>query len=208
MLPDGTKVWLNAASSLTYPVSFTGTERRVSVKGEAYFEVTENKARPFIVDIGSGSSIEVLGTHFNVNSYADEGVVQTTLLEGSIKVSRRITGRQADAVVIKPGQQARQTVTADIPDGERLQVVEKVNLEKVMAWKNGIFYFQDAGLLQVMRQLERWYDIDVQFTGKVPVLRINGKMDRGLTLQEVLEFLTKLEVHSTLEGRTLIVEEN
>lgn len=185
-LPDGSKVWLNAASTLTYPAVFTGKERKVKVSGEAYFEIVQDAAKPFMVDIDGKSSVQVLGTQFNVNSYADDGHIRTTLLEGSIR---------ADNLLLKPGQQA---VT-----GKGLE--EQVNINQVIAWKQGIFNFQDQDLTTVMKQIERWYDVDVQYEGAVPDIRFKGKMDRGVSLSGVLRFLDEFDIHTKLDGRTLTI---
>lgn len=196
LLQDGTMVWLNAASSLRYPTVFTGKERSVEITGEAYFEVAKNAQMPFHVKINNETEIEVLGTHFNVNSYTDEASVNTTLLQGSVKVLHN--GEQA---IIKPGQQAQVTMQS----GNKIKVLNDVNVEKIMAWKNGIFNFQDATLHEVMRQLERWYDIEVVYEKGVPEAEFVGKMGRDLTLSEVLHGLEISEVHFKVQDRKLIV---
>lgn len=194
VLPDGTKVWLNAASSLRYPTVFAGTEREVEVTGEAYFEVAKNKQKPFRVKINEQTTVEVLGTHFNINSYQNEEHINTTLLEGSVKV---INGNER--IIITPGQQAQ------VAGQAKIKVVNGVDLEKVMAWKNGMFNFQDATLKEVMRQLERWYDIDVVYEKGVAEPEFMGKMGKDLSLSEVLRGLRMSEVHTRIEGRKLIV---
>lgn len=191
VLPDGTNVWLNAASSITYPTSFDGSERKVSVTGEAYFEVAKQAAAPFRVSIDNNNTVEVLGTHFNVNAYKDDARIRTTLLEGKVKVNQS---------VLHPGEQA----IADA--GSAVTIDPKADLAQVMAWKNGIFNFKKASLQMVMKQLERWYNIDVQYEGKPPVMEITGKMDRGLSLQDILgDFLSKWDVKYTMKGRTVTV---
>ncbi|MRG48315.1 DUF4974 domain-containing protein [Chitinophaga sp. SYP-B3965] len=193
VLPDGSRVWLNAASSLRYPTVFAGSERLVEVSGEAYFEVTHNSEMPFRVKISNGSEVEVLGTHFNINSYKEEGDVNITLLEGAV----RCTNGNENAI-LKPGQQVR--------IGSHMNVLNDANMEKVMAWKNGIFNFNDATLEEVMRQLERWYDIEVVYEKGVPKLEFIGKMGRDLTLSEVLEGLAMSKVHFRIEqGRRLVI---
>ncbi len=150
ILPDGTKVWLNAASSLKYPASFASLkERRVELNGEAYFEVAKDKNHPFIVKTDK-QEVEVLGTHFNINTYADEPAVKTTLLEGSVKVSQLTTH---NSQFLKPGQQAVLT--------DNGISVSEVNTEEVIAWKNGYFRFDDEKLGSIMRKIARWYDVDV-----------------------------------------------
>ncbi len=200
ILPDGTKVWLNAASSITYPVAFAGNERKVSITGEVYFEVTKNAQKPFRVKVNDATEIEVLGTHFNINAYKDENSINTTLLEGSIRLHNN-----TEKAILKPGQQAQVSQpfnTKPLP----IQVLSDADVEKVMAWKNGVFDFQDATLEEVMRQLQRWYDIEVVYEKGVPKLEFIGKMGRDLSLTAVLNGLQMSKVHFRLEGgRKLIV---
>lgn len=193
-LPDGSKVWLNAASSIRYPTVFAGNERKVEVTGEAYFEVVKNAASPFRVKIDEETEVEVLGTHFNVNSYDNEESINTTLLEGSVSVKN-----SAGKLVLKQGQQAR------VAGKEKIKLVADVDVEKVMAWKNGVFNFQDATLEEVMRQLERWYDIEIVYEKNIPTLEFYGKMGKDLSLQTVLRGLEKSNVHFRIEGRKLVV---
>jgi transmembrane sensor len=195
VLPDGSKVWLNAASSIRYPIVFTGKESRVEITGEAYFEVARNTSMPFRVKTNIETEIEVLGTHFNINSYENETSINTTLLEGSVRVKNN-----QGTIVLKPGQQA-QSVTA-----EKIKLLQQVDVDKVMAWKNGYFNFQDANLQEVMRQLERWYDIEVVYEKGIPELEFFGKMGKDLSLAAVLRGLEKSNVHFRLEdGRKLVV---
>ncbi|HVK50016.1 MAG TPA: FecR domain-containing protein [Pseudobacter sp.] len=192
VLPDGTNVWLNAASSITYPTEFSGTERKVSVTGEAYFEVAKHASLPFRVSIDKNNTVEVLGTHFNINAYKDDDRIRTTLLQGKVKVNQS---------VLQPGEQA----IADAALG--MSIDHSADLNQVMAWKNGIFNFNKASLEMVMKQLERWYNIEVQYAGKPPVMKITGKMDRGLSLQDILvDFLSKWDVKYTMKGRTVTVQ--
>lgn len=191
-LPDGTKVWLNAASSLHYPTAFTGPRREVDITGEAYFEIAPDNEHPFLVNINETTQVQVLGTHFDINAYTDEVSINTTLLEGSVKVISK-NGK----VILKPGEQA-QTKPANT-------IVATANTEKVMAWKNGLFDFQDATLEEVMRQLQRWYDIDVTYEKGIPKIEFIGKMGRDLSLSEVLGGLELSKVHFRLEGRKLVV---
>jgi len=191
-LPDGTKIWLDAASSLHYPTVFTGPRREVDVTGEAYFEVAPENEHPFLVNIDKTTQVQVLGTHFNINAYTDEASINTTLLEGSVKVIS-----QSGKVILKPGEQAQTKLTSI--------AVTNANTEKVMAWKNGIFDFQDATLEEVMRQLQRWYDIDVTYEKGIPKIEFIGKMGRDLSLSEVLGGLELSKVHFKLEGRKLVV---
>jgi len=195
VLPDGSKVWLNAASSIRYPTVFTGNERKVEVTGEAYFEVVKNSTSPFRVKINDEAEVEVLGTHFNVNSYMNEESINTTLLEGSVSVKN-----SSGKLILQPGQQAR------VAGNEKIKLFAEVDVEKVMAWKNGVFNFQDATLEEVMRQLERWYDIDVVYEKNIPRLEFYGKMGRDLSLAAVLRGLEKSNVHFRIEdGRKLVV---
>jgi transmembrane sensor len=189
ILPDGTKVWLNAASSLRYPTAFTGSERKVEITGEAYFEVAKNAAMPFRVKISNEAAVEVLGTHFNINAYADEAAIRATLLEGKIKVMD---------VVLSPGEQAQ--ITTDI------NILRHVDTSAVMAWRYGLFNFEGQNLKEVMRQLSRWYDIEVIYEGTVPDIVFGGKMLRNINLSQLLKVLEDAEVHFTLEeGRKLII---
>jgi transmembrane sensor len=194
VLPDGTRAWLNAASSLRYPTAFRGNERKVEVTGEVYFEVAKNKAMPFRVGVNKDMQVVVLGTHFNVNSYSNEASINTTLLEGSVQIANK-----DQKVILKPGQQAQ------INPGKKINVVNDVNFKKVMAWKDGVFDFNNASLQEVMRQLERWYDIEVVYEKGVPDIEFVGRMGRDLSLSDVLKGLKLSEVHFRLEGRKLIV---
>lgn len=190
VLPDGSKVWLNAASSIKYPTSFTGNERRVTVEGEAYFEIAANKEKPFIADVDSKASIRVLGTSFNVNAYSNESTVKTTLLEGSVKIADRI---------LKPGQQAVLTQDAQF-------TIADADVAAVTAWKNGAFNFDNVPLDEVMRQLERWYDIQVVYENGIPDIRFVGKLSRNMSLSDLLSALRDVEVKFRIESnRRLIV---
>lgn len=190
-LPDGTLVWLNAASSITYPTVFSGKTRTVNITGEAYFEVEKNVQAPFHVNVNNKALIEVLGTHFNVNAYTNENSINTTLLEGAVRIQ---------SVALKPGQQAQQRSNAD------LKIINNANLESVMAWKNGLFNFQGKSLEEVMRQLERWYDLEVIYEKGVPDIRFGGEMSRDMDLKGLLRSLEASKVHFRLEaGRKLIV---
>ncbi|MBN9381236.1 MAG: FecR domain-containing protein [Chitinophagaceae bacterium] len=193
-LPDGTDVWLDAASSITYPTAFSGKERRVTITGQVYFEVIKDVARPFFVKVND-MEVEVLGTHFNINSYMDEGAIKTTLLQGSVRVSR--AGSQ---VILSPGQQAQ------AGDGIPLRQVQNADVEQVTAWKNGRFNFNGVDLRTIMFQLARWYDITVKYEKKPPLLHFKGELPRDLTLSQVLATLRDMEVRCHIDGRTLIIE--
>jgi transmembrane sensor len=192
-LSDGTKVWLNASSSITFPTSFAANERKVMLTGEAYFEVAKDKKRPFRVSVNH-MQVNVLGTHFNINAYDDEDTVNTTLLEGSVLLTEK--GKKA---LLKPGQQAQ---TKEIG---AIVVKDNVNLEEVMGWKNGVFYFENASLQAVLRQLSRWYDVDIVFEKGVPSRAFEGEIQRNLQLSQVLKILEKNKVHFKIEGKILRV---
>ena len=194
-LSDGTKVWLNAASSIRYPLSFVGKERSVEVSGESYFEVAPDKNRPFRINIAGKGNIEVLGTRFDVNAYDDEDAVRTTLLEGRVKITR---GKNSS--LLSPGQQAvLGNETRDI------KVLNDANIDEVMAWKNGRFIFSDMDLKSIMRQLTRWYDVDVVYEGKVPGIRVGGIIHNDVYLSTVMEFLGENGVHYTIEGKKITI---
>jgi transmembrane sensor len=194
-LSDGTKVWLNAASSIRYPISFVGKERVVEVTGETYFEVAPDKNRPFKVTIAGKGNIEVLGTRFNVNAYDDEDAMRTTLLEGSVKVTR---GKSSS--LLHPGQQA---VLGNGTDD--IKVINNANIDEVMAWRNGRFIFSDMDLKGIMRQLTRWYDVDVVYEGKVPEIRVGGIIHNDVYLSTVMEFLGENGVHYKIEGNKITI---
>lgn len=190
-LSDGTRVWLNAASSLRYPVRFDGENREVELTGEAYFEVAKNAARPFRVK-ANGAEVVVLGTHFNVNAYADEPATRTTLLEGSVKVT---AGARSD--LLRPGQQA------DVRAGGI--AVSAADTDKAVAWKEGYFQFSGSSLQEVMRQLMRWYDIDVRYEGVIRPRRFGGEISRDSNLDDVLKILEISGVHFKLTDKQLLV---
>ncbi len=196
VLPDGSKVWLNSGSTIRYPTNFTGKERRIDLSGEAYFEVVKNAAMPFKVNVNGKTEVAVLGTHFNINSYTDEPAINTTLLEGSVRVTELETH---DTRLIAPGEQAQLKVNGQI------YVNKNVNIEQVMAWKNGIFNFDDADLPTVLRQLSRWYDVDIVYEGTIPQREFGGKMQRDLNLSQILRILEKNNVHYKTEKRKLII---
>lgn len=204
-LPDGTTVWMNAASSIRYPTIFTGTERKVELSGEAYFEVAKNISMPFRVKMNNNAVVEVLGTSFNLNAYENEENINATLLEGSVKVvTERRNLPSERPVILRPGQQAQ------IPQGSEqsnpgIKIVNNADIDKVMAWKNRAFDFTDVSLKEVMKQLERWYDIEVVYESSVPKTELTGKMTRDVTLNELLKNLADLGVRCKLEGRKVIV---
>lgn len=190
-LSDGSKVWLNAASSIKYPAAFTGNSRQVEITGEAYFEVAHNAAKPFTV-VSNGQTVEVLGTHFDVNAYNDEPATRTTLLEGSVKVSDGNGG-----AMIKPGEQA-------ILKGNAISVV-KTDVDDVIAWKNGLTTFENADIYAVMRQVARWYDVKVVFEGEIPARHFSGAVSRGAGIDDVLKILELSKIHFRVTGKTITV---
>ena len=175
-LPDGSRVWLNATSSIHFPTSFTGTARRIEIIGEAYFEIAKNPNMPFVVTVNN-SEVQVLGTHFNINAYNDEDNVKTTLLEGSVRFVSN-----GNINILKPGQQAQLT-----KDG-MAKVVSNVDVDEVVAWKNGMFAFENAGIETIMRQLSRWYDVEIEYKGKTDDLFI-AEMRRNIKLSDALKAL-------------------
>jgi len=194
LLADGTKVWLNAASSLKFPNAFEGSERRVELNGEGYFEVMHNAKQPFWVDSRKGS-IQVLGTHFNINAYDDETTINTTLLEGSIKVLS-----ESYSVILKPGQQSVLNRRGEI------NVKNEVDLDEVLAWKNGKFQFGEAmNIEMIMRQLARWYNIEVEYKTKLTG-HIGGSISRNVNVSKVLEMIEMTgAVKFKINGRKVIV---
>lgn len=191
VMSDGTNVWLNASSSIRYPATFTGTTREVEITGEAYFEVAHNAAKPFHV-LSNGQTVEVLGTHFNVNSYNDEPATKTTLLEGSVKVSDGSGG-----AIIKPGEQA-------ILKDHAISVI-KTDVDDAVAWKNGLTTFENADIYAVMRQVSRWYDVKVGFEGQIPRRHFTGAVSRTANLSEVLRILELSKIHFKVNGKTITV---
>lgn len=193
ILPDGSKVWLNAASSLKYPVVFRGNERRVEITGEAYFEIAKDPSRPFRVQVNQ-MEVEVLGTHFNINAYTDEDAIRTTLLEGRVKL---IAGGENN--YLQPGQQAQLK-----PAGE-MKIVNDADLEETVAWKEGNFQFEGSDIKTVMRQLARWYDLEVSYKGSISKHFI-GSISRSVKLSQVLSMLQQTgEVKFITEGKKIIV---
>jgi transmembrane sensor len=187
-LADGTVVWLNSLSSIRFPTSFNGPDRTVVLTGEAYFEVAKNKEKPFHV-LAAGTDIQVLGTSFDVNAYEDEGPLKTTLIEGAVRVVK------GDAHLrLEPGEQAK-----------GFTLVKDIDTEETIAWKNGYFSFDDADIAAVMRQLARWYGIQIKYEGSPTKALFWGKMGRDLELTQVLSGLDKSKVHFRLQGNTLTV---
>jgi transmembrane sensor len=193
-LQDGTKVWLNAASSIHFPTAFAGKERRVEVTGEVYFEVAKNKNMPFKVKANE-MEIEVLGTHFNVNAYYDEASLKTTLLEGSVKISNKKGNN-----LLKPGEQAVINKT----NGDA-QVITDADVDEAIAWKEGRFQFNNADIPSVMRQIARWYDVEVAYEGNIPTDHFKGKITRNANASSVLKILSRSDEHFRIEGKKIVV---
>ncbi|MEI6949049.1 FecR domain-containing protein [Paraflavisolibacter sp. H34] len=176
-LPDGSLVWLNAASSLHFPTAFGGKERRVEITGEAYFEVAKDRSKPFVVAV-NGAEVQVLGTHFNVMAYTDEGALKTTLLEGSVRFSGAGQTR-----LLEPGQQSQLTKTGAV------NVVSGVDTESVVAWRKGMFHFDNADIETVMRQLARWYNVEVVFKNRREYDPLHVSIPRSTRLSNALKML-------------------
>jgi transmembrane sensor len=192
-LPDGSKVWLNAVSSVTFPTTFTGSERKVTITGEVYFEVAKDVARPFLVET-KGQTVKVLGTHFNINAYADEHKIKTTLLEGSIKIDA-----DNGSKILRPGQQAEVT-------GDRIRVIDGVNTDAAVAWKNGYFIFDNTDLPSLMHQLSRWYGVNIIYSGNPGEHEFVGEIKRKTNLSNVLKILAVSGVRFKIENANLYIQ--
>lgn len=196
-LADGTRVWLNSMTDLRYPVNFTGTSREVYLKGEAYFEVNRDTSKPFIVRL-EGSSVTVLGTSFNVKAYADENNIYTSLVKGAVRFTSDKGGKQVE---LKPGMQcAWNSVSGETE-------VREMDLEQFVSWKDGRFVFELITLDEMMRQLKRWYDIDVVYLDeKVKTYEFWGTIDRNMDLDKVLAIVEKVSnVTFEVQGKTVSV---
>jgi transmembrane sensor len=201
ILADGSKVWLNSASSLRFPTSFTGNSREVELDGEGYFEIAKDAAKPFHVKTHT-QDVEVLGTHFNVNAYKDEEAVKTTLLEGKVKVVNdqwSMVNNTKQAVVLQPGEQSVQVANSPFT------IDHSPDLDQVMAWKNGWFEFEETDIKTIMRQISRWYDVDIRYETKTGSETYGGRISRNLNLSNILKMLENYGVHFKLEGKTLTV---
>ena len=200
-LPDGTLVWLNASTSLKFPTAFSGSERKVEIKGEAYFEVAKNEAMPFVVT-AENSEIKVLGTHFNVSAYADDKVLKTTLLEGSVEfsvVKKAGSENEAGTIKLQPGQQAQ------LDNANTLTVVE-ADTKEAIAWKNGYFIFNNEDIESIMQKIMRWYDVKVVYDVNDKNIYFTGNISRAENVSEILRVLELTEtVHFKIEGKTITV---
>jgi transmembrane sensor len=205
ILSDGTKAWLNSQSSIHYPIAFNGDLRKVEITGEVFFEVAPSVARlangqkgkrPFIVTT-LDVEVEVLGTHFNINSYKDEQAVKTTLLEGKVNVHAVTNNTQ---LILQPGEQAQLN-----RESKTISKAKDVDVDAEVAWHYGIFQFNNADLPTVMRQLARWYDVEVVYNGDITNREFLGKIPRDMKLSQVLSLLEKQKVHFKIEGKKIIV---
>jgi ferric-dicitrate binding protein FerR (iron transport regulator) len=193
-LSDGSQVWLNAASSLRYPTTFTSGERRVEITGEAYFEVSANASMPFRVT-GGGMEVQVLGTQFDMNAYEDAPFARTTLVKGSVRV-----GSGDNHFTITPGEQAQ------LVSGGGIRVLRDADVDGEIAWKEGQFAFEETDLREVMRQVARWYDVEVEYRGEVDGRRFTADISRGRSLSTLLKALEATSnIHFKIQGRQLIV---
>jgi len=192
-LPDGTKVWLNNASILHYPVLFTDSIREVELTGEAYFEVAKDPIKPFKVKVRQ-MTVEVLGTSFNISSYSDEPDIKTTLVTGGVQVSQE--GKQR---TLRPGEQAQLSITGE------LRIVKDVDLDAILAWRDGFFTFYKADTRAVMIKLARWYDFEVRYEGEPPPRLMMGYIRHDNTFSDILQILRKNDFHLKVEGRTVTV---
>ncbi|NML22776.1 DUF4974 domain-containing protein [Pseudoflavitalea sp. G-6-1-2] len=210
VLPDGTEVWLNAESSISFPVEFNATERRVEITGEAFFHVKSLNLPafngrpaikvPFVVNVNRQLDIEVLGTQFNVNAYTNEKAIKATLTEGVVRVrTPDRAGEVSQTAMLMPGQ------LAAVNNGSNQILVQDADLEKVMAWRNGLFNFENVSLADAMFQLERWYNIDVEYENGIPDIWFSGKISRETSLAGLLKILEKTGVQFRLNGRKLTV---
>lgn len=193
VLADGSKVWLNSVSSIKYPVAFTGKERRVEITGEAYFEIKHDSKMPFVVNV-NGMEVHDLGTEFNINAYADEEVIKTTLVEGSAKVVK-----ENNSQLLSPGQQLQLNTTGE------MNLINNADIDEAVAWRSGRFLFKSIDIKNLMRQLTRWYDVDVNYE-TVPVTRFNAKISRETPLSSILKALELTgEVRFRIEGKKVVV---
>jgi len=194
ILPDGTKAWLNAASSIKYPTAFKGKDRVVEITGEVYLEVSKDITKPFIVKVNGMTEIKVLGTHFNINAYPDEGVIKTTLLEGSVQV----TNSSGAPVTLSPGQQSN-------TDAQGRISVQRVDIDAVVAWKNGTFQFNSLSIDEIMRQISRWYKVEIVYQNTKPQGEYSGIVSRNTNLSEVLDMLQLSGIKCEIDGERLFV---
>jgi transmembrane sensor len=207
-LPDGSKVWLNAASSIRFPTAFTGWQRNVEITGEVYFEVKKDANKPFRVSANQRAAIEVLGTSFNVNAYDNEEFLRTTLLTGSVRIQAWEQADGGNGVILRPGQQAQLKSAHAVRSFDQsvaITVIDNPNLQKVMGWKDGYFALDDLTLEELMHEVERWYNVEVVYEKGVPAKAFFGKVNRDLSLLDFMEGLKDWGVRFRLDGNKLIV---
>jgi transmembrane sensor len=192
-LSDGTRVWLNALSSIRFPTTFKGGIRSVDLTGEAYFEVAKDKSSPFHVN-ATGVDVQVLGTEFNVNAYPDEQSIKTTLIQGSVRLAKANAN-----LLLKPGEEGQTSGTSG------LVLDRNVNIDQTLAWKNGKFSFEGANIRAIMRQIARWYNVEVRYQGDPGDYLFDGQIGRDLNLSEVLTGLSRSNVHFKVDGHVLTV---
>lgn len=205
VLSDGSQVWLNAASSIRYPAVFEGSQRKVQITGEAYFEIAAAYSRstgekiPFIVQFntpsGYSGEVNVLGTHFNVNAYAEEMAVKTTLMEGSVKISLD----NEESALLQPGQQV------GIGKNGKMKITSNIDVDAVMAWKNGYFSFDRTDMATLMREISRWYDVEIEYAGAIPDRKFGGEISRNSNASDVLKIMEESKVFFRIEDKKIIV---
>jgi len=193
VLSDGSKVWLNAGSSLHFPITFSGKERTVELIGEGYFEIAHNVAMPFNVKVNN-MNVRVLGTHFNINAYADEPAIKTTLLEGLVKINTASTN-----LMLQPGQQA------EIDHKNNVSIRKELDTEEVIAWKNGWFNFNSLRVQDILRQISRWYNVDILYEGETTQKHFTGMVSRNSNVSEVLRIMEHAGIRFKIEGKTITV---
>ncbi|MEV4883626.1 FecR domain-containing protein [Chitinophaga ginsengisegetis] len=194
VLADGSRIWLNAASSIRFPATFAGDERRIELTGEAYFEIAHDAHRPFRIQVNQ-MTVDVLGTNFNINSYADEATINTTLLQGAVKVNSK-----KGSIQLAPGEQSQVS-----PNGN-VKRVTGVNTAEIIAWKEGYFQFESTDLTTVLRQFSHWYDVEIVYEGHIKPRKFFGMISRSSSLVNVLKMLNANDVNYRLEGKKLIVQ--
>lgn len=193
VLADGSKIWLNASSSIRFPATFAGNERKIALTGEAYFEIAHDAHKPFRIQVKQ-ITVDVLGTHFNINSYADEATINTTLLEGAVKINS-----DKGSMQLAPGEQSQVSANGT------LKRVAGINTDEIVAWKEGYFRFESADLTTVLRQFSHWYDLEIVYEGKVKPRKFFGMISRSSSLVNVLKMLDANNISYKIEGKKLIV---
>ncbi len=201
VLSDGTKVWLNAASSIRFPAGFENGVREVVLTGEAFFEVTKSCGKPFHVRAGN-ISVEVLGTKFNINAYREEGRISTTLVQGKIRVSKPADGSSSQGLLLKPGRQA------NLADNGTLTVDQSPHIDEVLAWKNGVFNFVNTPVPEILREIARWYDLEIIYDGGTPDKRLTGTFSRNVGLDQLTEMLRYAGINMRIDKKRLLILRN